>query len=289
MNYFLSPNSISPLKQRQAKAAATAESLPKDAISLSDGKPAEAFLASAVNLLRDQQPVWIPSSEDLMEMQKQQTMLAMMAAIKQGEKGEEPPSPFAAANADQAALLHQVDLLAQRAQGPVQITYTADDEFVNLDSEGITDGDHRVTLGNASRAIFAKSANAAKKFNLPVACFVASIKNHQLGIVFHAASNGSRSINIELGALSQCRLTDAHLVLLTNQFGMVEQQARVFAGTIALQAIGYDESITAALVQNIADQYRIDYEGMLRLAISIEKWRVAASGLYSFEPRLAGR
>ena len=149
-----------------------------------------------------------------------------------------------------------------------------DKEFINLDSHTVAEGDHRVTLGVASRAVFAKSAQAAKKFQLPVACFVASIKDNVLGMVFHCSANGSRSVTVELGEVTQCRLTKAHITLLTEQFGIHEQQARVLAGTIALQGVAYSESITAAIVQGITDTYHIDYEGMLRLAITIEKWRV---------------
>ena len=266
MSFFSALNN-----KAKAKTPSPQEFLPKDAISLSDGKPSDAFLESALDLLSAQQPVWIPSPEELVEIHQQQAMLSMMAAIRQGEKQETPATQPAA---QEDSLLKALSDLNKAVQAPTPVTVEIEKEFVNIDSQGIVPGDQRVTLGVASRAVFAKSASAAKKFNIPVACFVASIKENKLGMVFHSSANGSRSLTIELGNVPDCRLSKTHIMLLTQQYGMVEQQARVLAGTIALQARAYTDSITAGSVQEVTDLYHIDYEGMIRLAISIEKWRV---------------
>lgn len=271
---FLSQQNNTP-KANSSKS----EQLAKDAISLSDGKPVGAFLESALNLLSAQQPVWIPSPQELAEIHQQQAMLSMMAAIRQGEKqGLEQLHLAAQIHEPQQdgmlLALQQAVSVSQSAREIVPIDLSVDKEFINLDSQGMVDGDKRVTVGVASRAIFAKSATAAQKFNISVACFVASIKENELGMVFHCSANGGRPVTVELGHVTDCRLTEAHLKLLTEQFGMQEQQARVLAGTIALQGMAYVEAITSAAVQIIADAYHIDYEGLLRLAINIEKWRV---------------
>jgi hypothetical protein len=259
------------------------EFLTKDAILLSGGKDNGPFLESALDLLSAQRPVWEPSAEELLEFNQQKTVLSMMSAIREGDRAsmltaQLPPSTkneFPTTNQS----MQQNDVLRAVSEAVMnnhstKINYSADKEFVNLDVLGAQDGDQRVTLGVSSRAIFAKSMNAAKKLQLSVACLVACINNNSLSIVFHGSSNGSNAENSDIGNVPQCRLTSEHVDKLVNQYFIDERQCRLFASAIALQAIGYNESITESMVRSISDQYKIDYEGLLRFAISIEKWRV---------------
>jgi hypothetical protein len=274
---FLSKDKKTPAKAKPQ------DFLTKDAISLSAGEHKGPFLESALDLLSAQRPVWEPSGEELLEFNQQKTVLSMMAAIREGDRSSILSTGLPVSTQQQLAAqnqsMQQNDVL--RAVGDIslntdstKINYSADNEFVNLDVLGIDEGDQRVTLGVSSRAIFAKSGTAARTFQLPVACLVACINNNSLSIVFHCSSNGSNSVNVEVGNVPQCRLTAQHLEMLVGQFRIDERQSRLFASAIALQAIGYNESITASMVRSISDQYKIDYEGLLRFAISIEKWRV---------------
>ena len=98
------------------------ELLPKDAISLSNGKPTDAFLESALDLLSSQQPVWLPSPEEIAEMHQQQAMLSMMAAIRQGEKqGIESYTAPGQAN-EQDNLLQAIQQVTQAVAAPASNT-----------------------------------------------------------------------------------------------------------------------------------------------------------------------
>lgn len=265
------------------KPKAAHEFLTKDAILLSGGKDNGPFLESALDLLSAQRPVWEPSAEELLEFNQQKTVLSMMSAIREGDRASMlsaklPTSPQNEL-VEKLKSTHENEVL--RAVGEAvtnnhltKISYSADKEFINLDVLGTQDGDQRVTLGVSSRAIFAKSANAARRLQLSVACLVACINNNALSIVFHSSSNGASAENTDIGNVPQCRLTSEHLNKLINRYFIDERQCRLFASAIALQAIGYNESITESMVHSISDLYKIDYEGLLRFAISIEKWRV---------------
>jgi len=277
---FLSKKEKAPPKPKAAH-----EFLTKDAILLTGGRENGPFLESALDLLSTQRPVWEPSAEELMELNQQKTVLSMMSAIREGDRASMLAAQLPASPSPQNELVekhkstHENEVL--RAVGEAvtnshstKISYSADKEFVNLDVLGTQDGDQRVTLGVSSRAIFAKSANSAKRLQLSVACLVACINNNALSIVFHSSSNGASAENTDIGNVPQCRLTSEHINKLINRYYIDERQCRLFASAIALQAIGYNESITESMVHSISDQYKIDYEGLLRFAIGIEKWRV---------------